>query len=72
MARPSWAGAGVARSLPARAADLMLQRALASKAVLIPLHLLKQVDKGEKEFSTIWNLAIQKGKREKNPETEIE
>lgn len=72
MARLSWAGAGVAGLLPARAAEVMLQRALAPKAVLIPLHLLKPAGKGEKEFSTVWSLAIQKGKREKKiTETEI-
>lgn len=66
-ARLSWAGARAAS-----AAEVMFQRALAPKAVLIPLHLLKPVGKGEKEFSTVWSLAIQKVKRKKKtPETEI-
>lgn len=68
MARLSWAGAGAARPLPDRAAEVMLQRALAPKAGLIPLCLLKPAGKGEKEFSTVWSLAIQKGKREKKPQ----
>lgn len=67
MARLSWAEAGVARPLPARTAEVILQRALALKAVLISLHLLKPAGKGEKEFRTVWSLAIQKGKRKKNP-----
>lgn len=71
MARLRWAGAGAARTWPARAAEVMLQRALAPKAVLIPLHLLKWVGKGEKEFSTVWSLLSRKARGKKIPETEI-